>query len=185
MQIYTLRRDGGPLRIKLDGAALRGEPDAWGDRHRLTFEVPARVAHVFVEIEENCRHLLESGIPTIHALWLANVRPTNASGATLKAKANTHGFRVASSTTGLINCQSHRVRGVGCGRTSSSTPGASAYKSRASHSYWKSLQSATMMCGAHSPPESTGLCQNQTDSPLPDVCFDHAYPSNLRELVNR
>ena len=95
MQIYTLRRDGGPLRIKLDGAALRGEPDAWGDRHRLTFEVPARVAHVFVEIEENCRHLLESGIPTIHALWLANVRPTNASGATLKAKVNTRGFRVA------------------------------------------------------------------------------------------
>ena len=99
MNIYTLRRDGEPLCIRLDGSdlSLTVEPDAWcgGDRHAITFRVPMWIAQVFAGIEDRCRQLLEVDVPTIHAQWLGNVRPIGTHFAILKAKINMCGPRAA------------------------------------------------------------------------------------------
>ena len=94
MQFCSLRLDDKPLILKLTGLTVPFAPSVFQGtgqepRQGILLNITQEIFDAFAAIEEFCRQ------PDQQALWNSSIKPADKYGATLKAKINLGGDRVA------------------------------------------------------------------------------------------
>ena len=105
MKICNLTQAGKPVTVKLgqdldDSITIPFAPSVFqgtGEEPRkgIVFNIPQDVFDAFAAVEEFCRKALEESNPKVQALWSSSLRASDKYPATLKAKINVAGNKVA------------------------------------------------------------------------------------------